>query len=82
MILLMILLSLQNEVWVTDMPSASNRSFPMSGFRPSLTTTKSASSIRQPLLSTGVCIEPITGMGSFAKVEISRGCSCQPSCKR
>ena len=50
------------------MPSASNRSSPMSSFMPSRTKTSSASSIPQTLLSTGVCIMPMMSMGSFAKV--------------
>ena len=40
MMLLIILPSMEFRVWVTDMPSASNGSLPMGGFRPSLTTTK------------------------------------------
>ena len=40
----------------------------MSGFRPCRITTISASSIRQPLLACGVCILPIRGLGSLAKV--------------
>ena len=50
------------------MPIASNKSLPISDFRSSLTSTNSASSIRQPLHITGVCIMPFTGMGSIAKV--------------
>ena len=50
------------------MPFASNRSLRIGDFRPSLTSTNSASSIRQPLPTSGVCIMPFTGMGSIAKV--------------
>ena len=39
----------------------------MSSFRPFLATMNSSSLIRQQLLSTGVCIMPIMGMGYFAK---------------
>ena len=59
--------------WVTEIPRASNKSLPISGFSPSRTTTISASSIRHPLLAIGACIIPRTFMGSFANVLSSWG---------
>ena len=67
-IVLTTLPSSEYRCWAIDIPRTSNRSLPISSFNPSLTTTNSASSIRQPLLSTGVCIIPMMGMGSLAKV--------------
>ena len=67
-IVLTILPSSEQRVWVIDIPRTSFKSLPMSGFNPSLTFTNSASSIRHPLLSTGACTIPMTGIGSLAKV--------------
>ena len=67
-ILLIILPSSEQRVWVIKIPRISNKFLPISGFNSSLTTTKSASSNRQPLLSIGACIIPMTGIGSLAKV--------------
>ena len=80
---LTLLPSFEFGVWVTEIPRASNKSPPISGFSPSRNTTNSASSICHPLLAIGACIIPITFMGSFANVSSSwGGCCHQPSGKR
>ena len=60
-------------IWVTEIPRASNRSLPTSGFNPSRTTTNSASGSRHSLLAIGACIIPVTFMGSFENVLSSWG---------
>ena len=67
-IVLTILPSFEQRVWVIETPRTSNKSLPISGFNPSLTATNSESSIRHPLLFIGACIMPMTGIGSLAKV--------------
>ena len=66
-IVLTILPSSEKRVWVIEISSISNKSLPISGFIPSRKTTNSASSIRQPVLSIGACIIPMTGIGSLEK---------------
>ena len=67
-IVLTILPSFERRVWVIEIPRTSNKSLPITGVSPSLTTTFLTSSIRHPLLSIVACIIPMTGIGSLAKV--------------